>query len=154
LSIYFVDTSSLVKRYLAEDGSKWVQSWIDPKFGHTVILSELCLIELVSAFAKKKREGEIQISQLRYLRGRFLRHVKTQEYLLIPINFQVQAIARELVVKYDNPYLRSLDAIQLASAIQAKRMIKQSIIFITSDIRLNQIAPLEGFTVDDPSLHP
>jgi predicted nucleic acid-binding protein len=154
LSVYYLDTSSLAKRYIAEDGSTWMLSLLRPKFGHTIIISELSLVELISVFAKKKRDNHIKLSQLRYLRGRFSKHVTNKEYFLLPIHEKVLSIAQKLLVKYDSPYLRSLDAIHLASAIHARSIINQVITFIASDEKLKQVALLEGFRVDDPQLHP
>jgi hypothetical protein len=54
----------------------------------------------------------------------------------------------------DQYTLRTLDAIQLASAIQAVNVLSQSTTFISSDKYLLAAAVSEGFVTDDPNLHP
>ena len=41
MSAFFVDTSALAKRYLAETGSAWVRSWILPRTGNVTIITRL-----------------------------------------------------------------------------------------------------------------
>jgi predicted nucleic acid-binding protein len=57
-------------------------------------------------------------------------------------------LARSLIFKYP---LRSLDAIQLASAIVARRVVKVNPVFLTADDRLLPIATSEGVTAINPS---
>jgi hypothetical protein len=57
VTAYF-DSSALVKRYLAEPGTTWVQTWCsDP--GQTVAVAEIGLVEIAAAFASKLRGGFI-----------------------------------------------------------------------------------------------
>lgn len=39
MALYFLDTSALVKRYVAESGSAWVMALCDPASGHVVVIS-------------------------------------------------------------------------------------------------------------------
>jgi hypothetical protein len=54
--------------------------------------------------------------------------------------------------------LRAGDAIQLATAIYARNMLQNSqlptLIFLASDNKLLDAAIAEGFTTDNPNLHP
>jgi predicted nucleic acid-binding protein len=59
--------------------------------------------------------------------------------------------ARKLLIKHQ---LRSLDALQLASAVVAEKTFAVRLTFVTADKQLFTAATAEGFTVDDPNLHP
>ncbi len=52
---YFFDRSALVKRYVAEVGSSWVNGIVDPGSGHTGVVARITGVELVSALARRQR---------------------------------------------------------------------------------------------------
>lgn len=147
---YFVDSSAVAKRYLNEIGSKWVLSWIEPAAGHVVMLSELALVEIQSLLARRVREGSLSPNDASKLRNDFLIHYQ-DDYLVVHLETSIAQLAGQLVNKYK---LRSLDAIQLASAIHAVNILSEPTIFITSDLNLLQAAKAEGFSADDPNQHP
>lgn len=45
----YFDSSALVKRYLVENGTPWVQTWCDDP-AHTVAVAEIGLVEIAAAF--------------------------------------------------------------------------------------------------------
>ena len=54
----YLDSSALVKRYLAETGTPWVQAWCaDPN--QTAAVGEIGLVEIAAAFAGKLRGTHI-----------------------------------------------------------------------------------------------
>jgi predicted nucleic acid-binding protein len=87
------------------------------------------------------------------LKANFLSHVET-EYLSVPLDNRTLTLAGDLVDKHP---LRALDAIQLASAIRATRMLGEAMTFVSADRNLlaaAAAAAAEGFAVDDPNAHP
>ena len=66
MTLYFLDTSALVKRYVTELGSNWVMAQCQPKAGNTIVISQAALVEAVAAFCRKTREQSIEqrISQI------------------------------------------------------------------------------------------
>ncbi len=40
MSVFYLDTSALVKRYVRETGTGWVRALADPGAGNTIILAE------------------------------------------------------------------------------------------------------------------
>jgi hypothetical protein len=46
----YLDSSALVKRYLVETGTPWVQGWCDD-LAQTVAVAEIGLVEIAAAFA-------------------------------------------------------------------------------------------------------
>jgi predicted nucleic acid-binding protein len=150
LSIYFVDTSALAKRYVSEPGSAWVQSWIDPASGHLTIISALSTVEFIALLARRQREGNLSQNDFRLLRSNFLLHVR-QQYRVIALRRDVLESARQLVAKHP---LRTLDALQLAAAQVATSAMGTAPIFVTADQKLLAIAAAEGFPTDHPNAHP
>lgn len=147
---YYLDTSALGRRYLAEIGSGWLNGLIDPTAGHVAVICDLTPIEFFSALTRRQRENTLNAANALILRNRFLADYQ-REYLSIPLESPVLERARNLVSQYP---LRSLDAIQLASAIVATQILNEPMIFLSGDANLLKIAVLEGFVTDNPYLHP
>jgi hypothetical protein len=74
-----------------------------------------------------------------------------KEYLTIALDDPVLTLSRHFVSKH---VLRSLDAIQLACALQAMNLLREPMIFVGSDNRLLTAASAEGLTTENPLLHP
>lgn len=78
-------------------------------------------------------------------------------YVVFPLTSAVLVLAADLCNKYwevDPHPLRSLDAIQLASAIAAVASTTDELIFVTADTRLAAIVSFEGFRVVNPAYPP
>jgi predicted nucleic acid-binding protein len=147
VSRYFVDTSALVKRYVKETGSLWMNYNVFDA-AQAVIISRLTAVEMVSALARRHREKTISLTDFAKMRGAFLSHVD-REYIAINLVKSIITDAQALLARHE---LRALDAIQLASALKAYRT--QMLTFITADTRLLTAAAAEGLPTDDPNLHP
>jgi uncharacterized protein len=150
VSIYFADTSALIKRYVAETGSAWVRSWADPAADNTVVISRLITVEMIAGLARRQRERSISAKDFTALRGRFISDAD-KFYTLIGLRVHVLNAARDLIPRHS---LRTLDAIQLASALDARKTLGTAITFVSADHRLLPAAVAEGFVVEDPELHP
>lgn len=150
MTTFFVDTSSLAKRYVPEIGSAWVLSWILPPTGNITVVSELAAVEMFSVFARRQREGVLQPANAAILQNIFLLHLE-KEYLIVPLDTAILVQARQLLQKHP---LRTLDAIQLSCAMQAVALLGSPITFISSDNNLLAAAVVEGFATDDPNAHP
>ncbi|HKT38255.1 MAG TPA: hypothetical protein VJR48_07765 [Ktedonobacterales bacterium] len=78
-------------------------------------------------------------------------------YILVDITPAILTLAADLCNKYwemDPHPLRSLEAIQLASAIAAAASTTDELIFVTADTRLAAVASFEGFRVVNPAYPP
>lgn len=150
MSNFYVDTSALGKRYINEIGSTWVRNWMRPAAGNVIIVSDLTVVEGCSVFARLHRETRITSLRHTRLQAVFLWHLE-HEYLVIPVDGLVLTQARLLINHYP---LRTLDAIQLASAQRASTLLGEQITFVTSDKALLIAAAGEGFTTDDPNSYP
>ena len=105
---------------------------------------------MLSLMARRQREGNLSASALVRRQKSFLVHVQ-KYYTVRDIDADVLAQARQLVVRHP---LRTLDAIQLASALTAQTVLGVRLTFISADARLLGIAASEGLATDDPNLHP
>jgi hypothetical protein len=143
---YFMDTSALGKRYVQEKGSLWIAKLLASPYAE-IIISELTMVEIASVFARRHREGNITLAEFLRYRQTFWQHSQ-HEYRVMYLDSQIIRLARSLIFKYP---LRSLDAIQLASAIVARRVVKVNPVFLTADDRLLPIATSEGVTAINPS---
>ncbi len=150
MSTFYVDTSALAKRYLKETGSAWVLSWIEPPFGNIIVVAELASVEMFSLMTRRQREGTLSPANAKTLEADFLLH-NQKEYLVVPLESAILVQARALINKHP---LRALDAIQLASALQAVALLNERITFVSADNNLLTAASAEGFAVDNPLTHP
>ncbi len=64
VNAYFLDSSALVKRYVAEIGSGWVQAICDPQMSNGVIIARIAWAEVLSAFARLQREGKLNSADM------------------------------------------------------------------------------------------
>ena len=151
---YFFDSSALIKRYIPETGSAWVQAIAAPRIGNTVVIAQITQVEVVSGAMRRVRNGEISSRTARTLRLRVGRHV-SREYMVIHLGEYVVERAQGLL---ETHILRAYDSVQLASALEANKQLMTAglspLIFVSADRPLLTAAAAEGFTTDDPNLHP
>jgi predicted nucleic acid-binding protein len=149
LATYFFDTSGLAKRYINEAGSVWAKGILRPSAGHQILVAYITRVEMLSLLARQQRAKSIRASDFRRARGTFLVHLRKQ-YQVVVLDDRLLARAGRLVLKHP---LRTLDAIQLASALEARQILKIIPIFVTADTQLLRAAQVEGFLTDDPNQH-
>jgi len=146
LSDFFVDTSALAKRYSPETGSAWVTSWVEPQAGNVIIISGITIVEMISVTARREHEGHISTTDRVRLQNDFLLHVEN-EYLVMELDKDLLGEARNVIVNYQ---LRTLDALQLASAISAEKTLGIKLTLISADQKLLPAATSAGFVTDNP----
>lgn len=134
--ILYLDTSALVKLYVAEEGSGSVAEQV--KMADIVATSRVAYVEANAGIARKHREGE-------FARADYARLLKTFEvdwenYFVIEMTADVARLGGELVQRHP---LRGFDAIHLASALLLKRKTKMNVAFSCFDERLAQAAQAE-----------
>ncbi|MFN8376018.1 MAG: type II toxin-antitoxin system VapC family toxin [Anaerolineae bacterium] len=80
----------------------------------------------------------------------FLLHYQ-DDYLVVPVETPIFQAAGNLVNQHK---LRTLDAIQLASAIHTQQILGEPMTFVSADVNLLAAAAAEGFPTDNPHAHP
>ena len=113
----YVDTSALVKRYVAEVGSAWVRRLVARPVHQVLYTAALTEVEVRSALQRLVREGRVDTAQAQRLTRRLGQHC-TQRYQLLRITRPVIAEAGRLVETHP---LRAYDAVQLACALLVRR---------------------------------
>ena len=110
MTTYYADSSALVKRYVTETGSTFVQGLCDPASGHVLALARIGLVEIAAALGVKHRQGLIT-DTVRDGLLRDLQHDGQIQYWLIDIDTPIVLHAIELTRRYK---LRGYDAVHMA----------------------------------------
>ena len=151
VNAYFLDTSALVKRYVPELGSNWIQSITVPAAGNFLTISQITWVEVCSAFARRQREGSLSVDEVDQLMGDFRTDFDNQ-YDVLEVDRTLIETAGALVMQ--NP-LRAYDAVQLASALRVQSTLilipETQLVFVSADNRLLDIAQSAGLTIDNPN---
>jgi predicted nucleic acid-binding protein len=146
------DASGIVKRYLIEIGSGWVQGLTEPAAAHEIFLTRLTRVEIVAAITRRSRGGPVSAAAPALLAQ--FRHDAAHQYTILEITPALLADAERLAEIHG---LRAYDAVQLAAAADLHRerlangLSKPTL--ISADQDLNAAALAEGIDVDDPATH-
>ena len=138
--ILYLDTSSLVKLYVREDGSDEVKALLDG--ARVVATSQVAYAEARAAFAKKHRQGDFTDGQHHIVITNLQQDWGA--YFALDVSWPVSRLAGELAERHG---LRGFDAIHLASALTLKTRLGSMITFSSSDHRLEDAAQSESLNV-------
>ena len=127
----FLDTSSLFKIYHQEEGSDELLMFLDSTEIEEIYISEISLVEFKSIIYRRVRMGEFSEEFGSELLNTF--ESTSHIYELIELNREIVEIAKKMFDVYGLRGLKTLDAIQFASAIKVKKEISK---FFTHDLRL------------------
>jgi predicted nucleic acid-binding protein len=133
----FLDTSSLLKLYHNEPGTDTLIATLSQGV-ESIYLSELAILEFRSAIWKKMRTGEIDTDTANTVIACFQQDYAKFQWIFLDNGIIEQA--QELLMKYGSSGLRTLDAIQLASALTLKGQAR----FFTADQLLKSFFKQEG----------
>jgi predicted nucleic acid-binding protein len=154
VSRYYLDASALVKRYVNEEGSDWLRATITAGRSQLLFTSRMTIVEVISAFARRVRDGSLTLEEFASARDLF-RGDCLDEYQIMPPTIAVIDTASVLLERHP---LRAYDAIHLATALGAQQFLTDenypALTFLSADDRLNQAALAEGLAVDNPNAHP
>lgn len=126
------DSSSLVKRYIEEVGSQFIDGLLETatEFG----LSVLCVPEVSSALNRRVREGKLPPTDYETIKQHLLADAADATMLdLTPV-----VIIRSLTLLENNP-LRAMDALHIACAL-----VWKADLFVSSDERQLSAAQHHG----------
>lgn len=140
--IYF-DSSALVKRYLKEDGSDVVRSIIAG--ARVIATSKLAYPEILSAFMRKHRAGEIERKPLEAIIGQF--ETDWDKLFVVEFHDELLKTVKVLIEKYS---LRGADTVHLSSALWLEQATKMKLTFVASDVGLLNAAQAENFKAINP----
>jgi len=138
--IAFLDTSALVKLYHEEDSSFEVETAISKV--EEIYLSGIAELEFRSTIWKKVRTNELDRVSANTAIEAF--EDDSNKYSWVEIDSESIQLSKKLLMRYGQKGLRTLDSIQLSSALALKNTDCQ---FITFDIRLRNFFQDEGLSV-------
>ena len=154
MSLYFLDSSALVKRYVEEPGSAWIRALAAPGAGNYLIIARVAWVEVLSAFTRRQRDGSMGADDVRRALDAF-RYDLDMQYQMAEMDRSLVELAGDLVMRRP---LRAYDAIQLAAVLLVQANLARTgsadLTFVSADDRLLGIASVEGLAVDNPNRHP
>jgi predicted nucleic acid-binding protein len=144
----FLDTSALVKYYHPEEGTREVTQVVQEHNARHYI-SRLGIVEAQHAFTIKLRTGDITETDFEGLRQRLLRDIGQGQFQHVRVTEPHYREAERLMIAYRRRRFRTLDALQLAVALDLRRrdMIEY---FVCADTRLCETAQEEGLLILNP----
>ena len=146
--IYFLDTSALAKRYLAERGSLRIRRLLERK-EDIFYQSFLTPLEVASALYRRLRAREISTAELSFLLRAYVAH-SHEDYLLLSYSDALMDRASTLIAHH---VLRALDAVQLASALELRDSLPTEahpLTFLTANDGLLDAARQEHLQAENP----
>ena len=158
MAVLFLDASAVVKYYVLEPGSTWIREVIDAKSEltglvlHTVIIADVSIAEVASAFSVLHRNDRIRLRTRNAAYDRFIDDL-LQRYSLAGSGRDRFYDAARLTQQHP---LKAYDAVQLAVALrqnQSLLTVRQTLTFISGDRTLLTAAAAEGLAVDNPFEH-
>ena len=138
--IRYFDSSALVKRYVNEEGSSRVRRLL--RTG-VAVTSRLSPVEMVSALARRRREGDLPASHLKRIVAEIRRDA--EQLVLVELTGSVAERAGELLLVHA---LQASDAVQLASCMLLKEEAGTDVTLIAYDSPLLRAARAEGVRLE------
>ncbi len=133
---FYFDSSALLKRYIAEKGS----DLIDGLFleADSVVVSSICLLEIISALSRLRREKKLNAHQYNQCKRAAL-----EDFAAFEVCQLSSEVLRTTIHILEHSELRAADALHVASAINAK--VSR---FVSSDAKQIITAKEFNLTVD------
>lgn len=148
MTVFYVETSALVKRYRREAGTSLVDELLsDPLPADRFYTSFLSVLELTSAITRLMKGGELQQKAADEILSRFRQDLR-QLVRVWPLDNDIAASAVSMVLEHR---LRSADAIHLATATAIFSVISgPESVLVSSDRELLNAASEARITTLDP----
>ena len=132
----YLDTSALIKRFVAEKGSPQVEALVSQR--GQVATAKIAYAEVYAGLARKHREGHLPGGQHTQACRQF--ESDWQAYVRLDLQDEILVLARDLIQRHP---LRGFDAIHLASALRLKTALGEDVTFAAADERLLRVARAE-----------
>jgi predicted nucleic acid-binding protein len=133
----YLDTSALVKRFVAEAASDRVQRLILEE--GSIATATIAYTEIYSGLTRKRREGGLSESDFELACRQF--EMDWEAYVRVDLSHEILLVSRDLIQRYP---LRAFDAVHLASAVYLEKALGESVSFVAADKRLLEAADRES----------
>ena len=114
MTVYFFDSSAIIKRYVREIGTAWVIDLSEPKTGNRIYVASITGVEVTSALARQGRGGNLSAIATANAMAHFEWDF-SNEYRAVEI---VSALIKRAMLLAATYALRGYDAVQLAAAVE------------------------------------
>jgi len=146
----FWDTSALVKAYSSEPGTPCVLGAIQVTRGRGSVLTELVVLEVLTALAKHCRAKNLTKQAYRTAITEFTRDYSAA-FDVVEVDGPIRQHAFELARRYRDFSLGAMDLLHLATALNAVHVRRpEPLVFATSDAPLQTAAAAEGLRTFNP----
>lgn len=154
MSVFYLDSSALVERYVAETGSSWTINLFKPSSNNIIYIAQITGVEVVSAISRRQLGRSLTAKAANKAITLFTRDFQNKLRILR----LTDSVTSDAMLLAETHGLRGYDAVQLATVLELENrfVLKKSasITFISADKQLNQSAQTEGLAVDNPNNHP
>jgi uncharacterized protein len=148
LSLYYLETSALVKLYVYESGTERLVRLAASDTGHRFAILSLAQVEFRAAIRGQQRRGAVSKSDADALIDSFRQHAEGR-FIVQPFTDALLDVASVLIDGYP---LRGFDAMQLAGYLMLRSTSgAEEPIFVCADKALLLAARNEGCPILDPS---
>lgn len=141
MSVFYLDSSAWVKRYVQELGSAWVHALFDRR--ERIASSTLGYLEVVAALSRRLPHADMALLEPRL-------EADWQDMARLPLTGEAIDQAVDLARQYK---LRGADAVHLATALDLQKTlasINEVVVLVASDDELLKGAQAAGLPVENP----
>ena len=150
MTTYFLDSNTIVKYYIEEQGSNWGKSFVDQQDNASLICT-ISFVEVASALAQLQRGNQFGKRLMQLTFANFRRDVQRGYFFTHPVDTKTLELAAALAMRHP---LKGFDATQVASAVLGEQLLGAKVIFVSGDKQALNAALAERMTVDNPFEHP
>lgn len=136
----YIDSSALAKVYMPEPESDVLEQFLLGR--RDLMISELCCTEVISAVARRRREGALEANEANTICRSILADAKSGSLRRLDLSPAIHRDAESMLLTADTVPLRTLDALHIALALSGRASQ-----IVTFDKRLAHAAALHGFEI-------
>ncbi len=145
---FYLDSSVLVKRYIAEAGSLRVHEIIDSQT--EIYISDITQVEVIAALTRRGKLSREATEVMHQARGDFRKDYASGTFRSVILTRQLLSEAAKLA---ERRALRGYNAVQLATALKVQQTQPDiPLVLVCADEELIKAATLEGLTVESVSI--
>lgn len=133
----YVDASALAKLYVPEPESDRLEAFFQGR--RDLMISELAITEVLSAVARRRREGVLTAHQALEIRDAVLADADSGAFHRLDMSPIVHREAERLLFRIESVALRTLDALHIAVAL-----LGSATHVVTYDVRMHAAALHSG----------
>ncbi len=157
MGAYFFDSSALVKRYIKENGTTWVETVLNDS-SNWIYIARISTVEIISALARRSKNGSLSPATINAAIAQFKKDIST-DYKIIELS---PTLVNSAISIAENYKLRGYDAVQLATALAVyNKLVANGVItkdfsyvLVSADKELNDASTSEGLTIENPNNYP